>query len=114
MFNKQIAGHNDIRIEKLARYAETRGLTRHIKSKQALFAKFSEFKLLVKRGEFTIDELEEDIYNIYGIVDKELDSGRISDNIEKYMIKKADKDLVDRDLAEHEKKQRNRPMESSS
>ena len=65
----------------LALYIETRGLTKHIAFGDK-FHSFGELKRLIKSGEFNnIDELENSVYEMFGIVDKDLDSDGFSDMI---------------------------------
>lgn len=79
MNNKDIARINDERILKLATYAASHGNTKHIKDMEQVFYKFSEFKCLVKSGEFkSLDELEQSIYARYGIMGNSVDINSLS------------------------------------
>jgi len=101
MFPKDIAIKNDVRLLQMANYVETKGTTCHSDGIKAVFKRFGELKWLVKRGEFTLDQLEDSIYKRYGIIESDennVDSGFISGmlleevklagkDIEKYMKK---------------------------
>ena len=58
---------NDQRLMKLAEYAVTKGLVDLKVTPEDLQNSFTEFKALVKRGSFTLKDLEDDVYNRYGI-----------------------------------------------
>lgn len=58
---------NDQRIEKVTEYELTKGYTKKDVQPEQLQAKFSELKGLIKRGEFTLKQLEDDIYAKWGI-----------------------------------------------
>ena len=60
--NKETALKNDDRILQLAFYHESRGMLKQIKDFDKVTNRFTEFKLLIKRGSFTIKELEESVY----------------------------------------------------
>ena len=69
---KQEAVENDRRINDLATYAVTKGLTLSIMDHQEeLLPMFTQFKMLVRRGSFTLAQLENMIIDKYGIVKKE-------------------------------------------
>jgi hypothetical protein len=61
---------NDSRITNLAEYEVTRGYT-HINgvTKEEIQARFADFKGIVKRGEFTLQGLENDVYARWGITE---------------------------------------------
>ena len=65
---KDLALLNDQRLMHLAFYKESNGMTDKIKDPLALNIRFSEFKKLVKRGSFTLDQLEESVYSDCGVV----------------------------------------------
>jgi len=58
---------NDQRINDLALYAVTHGLTTICKDPMIVQNKFVEFKRLVKRGSFTIEQLEDHVCIQFGI-----------------------------------------------
>jgi hypothetical protein len=100
MFNKDIAKANDARLLKMASYVESNGTTRRIKSMDLVFKKFAELKRLVRSGDFpSLDDLEDSVYKMYGIIDNDLDSSDESAMI-KQMIK-----MADEDIAKNEKEQ---------
>jgi len=60
--------YNDNRIRDVAIYAATAGNTRNYLSKPVIKF-FKEFKMQLKIGEFKdIDELEEDVYKRFGVI----------------------------------------------
>ena len=61
---------NDRRLQDLATYEITKGLTVALENLEDILPKFAEYKNLVKRGSFTIDELEDNILTKYAIVTK--------------------------------------------
>tara|TARA_R110000823_G_scaffold236867_1_gene362495 strand:- start:825 stop:1235 length:411 start_codon:yes stop_codon:yes gene_type:complete len=61
---------NDQRIMKLVEYDITKGYTTTPKDNKDLQVRFNEFKKLVKRGSFTLAELEDDVYARWGIDEK--------------------------------------------
>ena len=65
---KQWAQFYDDRILELAMYQISEGLTLSVNSKEELYGKFSEFKKLIVRGSFTIEQLEESVYGRFGIM----------------------------------------------
>ena len=65
---KQWAQYHDNRLLELAMYQLSEGLTLPVKDRDKLYEKFAEFKGLVKRGSFTIEQLEESVYGRYGII----------------------------------------------
>ena len=74
MNTKQQAIDNDHRLMDLARYAYTEGnlnaRTLSPTEGRKINSKFREFKHLVKRGTFTMEQLEDHICGIYGITDR--------------------------------------------
>lgn len=69
---KEQAQQNDKLIEDLALYSVSRGAMRLIDSKEKLVEiqeRFAEYKSLIRRGEFTYNELATDVYNRYGLTD---------------------------------------------
>lgn len=69
MNNKTKVIQNDTIINDLAIYSITNGLMKVAKDPAILHRRFAEYKHLIKRGEFTLAELENDILNEYGITD---------------------------------------------
>lgn len=71
--NKKIAIQNDNKVYDLAMYEVTKGQTLKMDN-EVLFSltlnKFMEFKRLVIRKEFTLEQLEQDIYGKYGIMEE--------------------------------------------
>jgi uncharacterized protein YktB (UPF0637 family) len=65
---KKLAGSNDQRLMEIAAYHESRGMIRAIESPEKLWGRFAEFKQLVRRGSFTINQLEDRIYSNFGIM----------------------------------------------
>lgn len=65
---KQTVYKNDQRLIEMTIYHESKGMTRAIKGEEQLSARFTEFKMLIKRGSFTIKELEEKIFSENGII----------------------------------------------
>lgn len=61
---------NDQKLSDLALYACTNGLTKVCNDPEAIQNRFTEFKRLVKRGSFTIEQLENSVGERYGIVNK--------------------------------------------
>lgn len=61
---------NDERLYKLAEYDITQGYTK-LKGtdRNTLQSKFTEFKGRVKRGDFTLKEMEDDVYNKWGVTE---------------------------------------------
>jgi len=60
---------NDIRLQDIIYYELTRGNTIKITNHEESLAKFAEYKALVRRGCFTIDQLEEKALFKFGIVE---------------------------------------------
>jgi len=58
---------NDRRIQDLVTYELTKGLTVVLDDTDAL-PRFAEYKALVKRGSFTLDELEDRVLSKYALV----------------------------------------------
>jgi hypothetical protein len=58
---------NDQRLVKMAEYDVTRGYTKSQVLPESLQSKFAEFKTLIKRGSFTLEELESDVFSRWGI-----------------------------------------------
>lgn len=65
---------NDNRIMNIVTYAVTKGgvnnpLTQEMASEYSVktLKTFAEFKSLIRRGEFTIDELADHVYSKYGV-----------------------------------------------
>jgi len=59
---------NDERIREAVVYYESKGHTQLIKSPDQLQDRFVEFKHYIKRGSFTIDQLEKQVYSEHGIM----------------------------------------------
>ena len=66
---KYDAIHNDMRLMEMALYETTRGQT-HNTSQELIVKKLSEYKRLIKRGTYTIDQLEDKIYSQFGIINE--------------------------------------------
>jgi len=66
---KYDAIHNDMRLMEMALYETTKGQTQH-SSQEVLVKKIAEYKAIIKRGTFTLDELEDKIFSRYGIVNE--------------------------------------------
>jgi len=58
---------NDQRLFKLAEYEVTQGLVNPDVTPEAFQTRFNEFKSLVKRGSFSLKDLEDDVYNRWGV-----------------------------------------------
>jgi hypothetical protein len=69
MSNKQTACNNDMRLEQMAHYIVSCGLTKPF-VQQDYFNKFVELKQLVKKGSFTLENLEDMMYAKYGVLEK--------------------------------------------
>jgi len=65
-----VAQMNDQRLTKLAEYDLTKGYTQVKVSGEQLQAKFHELKRIVKNGENTLKDLEDDVYNRWGITEE--------------------------------------------
>ena len=61
---------NDDRLLRIAFYEETKGLTRQLKTQDQILGRFVEFKRLVKRGDFTIQGLEDSVFERQGVIEK--------------------------------------------
>ena len=70
MTTKQTAKHNDDRIYMIALYTVTQGFTKYIEDESVTYDKAMEFKRLIKSGEFTLKQLEDDVYSKFGVMDK--------------------------------------------
>jgi len=102
MFNKDIAKANDARLLELAKYIESNGTTKHIRNMSFIFKRFGYLKSLIRNGTFgSIFELEDSVYQLFGIVDKDLDCSEDSDIIAQ-MMKMAEFDLAERDRKEQD------------
>jgi len=69
--NRQQVVDNDNRVYDLASYYMSEGLTKYVKDMNTVQAKFMEFKRLILKGEFTLEELEADVCGKFGIVNKQ-------------------------------------------
>lgn len=73
MSNREIAVTNDNKIYEMAMYEVTKGQTIKLSS-QNLYSstlnKFGEFKRLIIKKEFSMKQLEEDVYGRYGIIEE--------------------------------------------
>jgi hypothetical protein len=58
---------NDIRLKKVAEYQASKGYTVLKVDEQAFMDTFIEFKNLVRRGSFTLAQLEDDVYSRWGV-----------------------------------------------
>jgi hypothetical protein len=68
MDSRETAFLNDQRIMELATYHETRGLMRRIMDPQILSERFVEFKGLLRRGSYTMKQLEDKVYKQFGVL----------------------------------------------
>lgn len=66
--SKKIALLNDERLLCAASYYESKGTMVTLRTTEQLLARFREFKGLVKRGSYTVEQIEEKVYSRYGIV----------------------------------------------
>lgn len=84
---------NDNRIFDLAVYAVSEGMTKKIHDVTPVDATFVEYKRLIKSGEFTLDELEDDVCSKYGIVAETDLADKEVNNFAKFMqgLKKPNK-----------------------
>ena len=62
MNTRDTAYWNDQRLMEIATYYETKGLMIPVKNMDSISQRFVEYKGLVKRGEFTMEEMQEDVY----------------------------------------------------
>jgi len=70
---KQWATYNDNRIIEAALYHESRGKTRKA-DVEKIFERFMEFKNYIRRGSFTLPQLEETVYGMFGLMPTEEDN----------------------------------------
>ena len=68
---KEQAIINDNRLKDIATYDVTKGLMIKCENPDEIVNKFTEFKMLVRRGSFTIDQLEDSVCKRYGVINKE-------------------------------------------
>ena len=66
---KEQAVQNDKRLQSCAAYELSNGLMVEITDRNALIEKFVQFKMLVRRGSMTIDELEDSLAIRFGVVE---------------------------------------------
>ena len=60
---------NDLKIMDMAFYCESKGMTTSLPpSPDQLLMRFKEFKSLLKREEFSMEELENKVYSSYGVI----------------------------------------------
>ena len=75
MNERQVAQHNDERIWHMAYYHITEGLLKKVNfTDPECHKKFIEFKGLIKRGSFEINELEARVYAKFGVVAEDPDA----------------------------------------
>lgn len=98
MNERNIAFANDNRILEMATYWESKGNMVSLQSMEAVFSRFAEFKGLVKRGSFTMEQLEKHVFEKFGLIDKK-SIGKQND--EDYLLKLISKELKQ---SPHEKK----------
>lgn len=67
---KETVIRNDQLLMELAVYCESKGMTTALPNPDQLFARFKEFKSLLKRKEFTMRDLEDKVYSKYGVTTK--------------------------------------------
>jgi len=66
---KHDAIQNDLRLMEMALYETSKGQTRNTTHSE-LLKKISEYKRLIKRESYTIDELEDRVFSRFGITDE--------------------------------------------
>lgn len=66
---KHDAIQNDQRLMEMALYEVTKGQTQHA-SYEKLVKKIAEYKGIIKRGTFSLDELEDKIFSRFGVIDE--------------------------------------------
>jgi hypothetical protein len=71
---KREAVTNDRRLQDLATYEVTKGLTVSLEHPQATLPLFAEYKRLVRQGSFTVDQLEERVLDRYAIVSHKMEN----------------------------------------
>jgi len=81
MNKKQIASENDTRLLHVALYHETKGMRIKLKDPEHLMNRFSDFKGMVMRGECSLEQLENKVFEQNGII-TESESGSVS--VEKF------------------------------
>ena len=64
---------NDDRILQAAFYQESKGLLIKVANQDAVNDRFSEFKSLVMRKSYTIEQLEDWVYGKFGVPEKRID-----------------------------------------
>ena len=67
----QQAAQNDRRLQNCAAYWVSKGLTVQIPDAETLMQKFGEFKRLVRRGTFTVQDIENMTARRYGVIENE-------------------------------------------
>ena len=68
---KREAVNNDRRLQDLATYKLTQGLTVPLEDLRDTLPLFAEYKKLVRRGSFTIEQLKDRVVSKYGVVTQE-------------------------------------------
>ena len=68
MSKKSIAINNDNRLLDMVTYWETKGGTLNARDPNQILNRFNEFKGLIRRGSFTMEQLEDMVYSKYGIM----------------------------------------------
>jgi len=68
---KHEAVQNDLRLLEMALYETTKGQTKNT-TQELILSKVLEYKAIIKRGTYTIDQLEDKIFSRYGIVDERI------------------------------------------
>lgn len=66
---KHDAIQNDLRLMEMALYEVTKGQTQHA-THEDIIKKVAEYKGIIKRGTYTIDQLEDKIFSRFGIIDE--------------------------------------------
>ena len=90
--SRNIAITNDNRIMEMAAYWESKGNMYPIPSAESMLQRFAEFKGLVRRGSFTMEQLEAHVFGRYGI--REEGDG-VGLNDINYLLSELDKASVD-------------------
>lgn len=109
---KEIAFYNDQLIMDLAGYHESKGLTKKINNDQVM-TRFSEFKVRIKKGCFTIKDLEDKIYTENGVMTSPPSLPNIS-NLQELLIKTAEMSTeLKKKEQKNEKEQKNKRVKKN-
>lgn len=106
MNERRIASQNDQRIFQMATYYETKGLL-HTAPIEKVWSRFSEFKMLIKRGSYTIDQLESQTYLRFGIVQEDPNAKPLLEGTDpQSQLKKIFQSLMDLEDEQNKKKKK--------